>query len=310
MILCVTPNPTIDRNHVVPGYGSGGVFRPIESVITPGGKGIIVARAVAAFGNFPLCAGFLAGHPGQQMIEMMDREGLPHQWTLLAEGETRTCTVLVDPERNQTTVINEPGPQTTADDWGRLQEDVLAAAAEREFVCICGSLTPGTPPDAFARLVRALGAAGKHVWVDSSGLGLTTAVKTGGCAIKVNGDEIGALLSRTVSNRDDAAQAATMLHEQINAPVAVTLGADGAVLAYEDACYAARPPAITAVSAVGSGDSFLAGLLLGFVRGHTPPKALRQAVAAGAANALSLGAGRFSWGEFEAMWDGSQVERL
>jgi fructose-1-phosphate kinase PfkB-like protein len=47
------------------------------------------------------------------------------------------------------------------------------------------------------------------------------------------------------------------------------------------------------VSAVGSGDVFLAQFLAAVVEDRPPEEALRLAVAAGAASVLELGAGRF-----------------
>jgi 6-phosphofructokinase 2 len=53
------------------------------------------------------------------------------------------------------------------------------------------------------------------------------------------------------------------------------------------------------VSAVGSGDCTLAGITYGLVRGWPLVDALRYGVAAGTANALSLGAGVFTLEDFE-----------
>jgi 1-phosphofructokinase family hexose kinase len=308
MILCVTPNPAVDRTYVAPGYADGGVFRPQATLIQAGGKGPNVARAIATFGGFPMQAGFLAGHSGHLFAEMVEAESIPAKWTWLESGDTRTCTALADPEIGKTTIVNEYGPLAGEAEWKRLRKDVREAAADCEFVAVCGSLSSGSPPYCFADLLRELRDAGKQVWVDSSSAGLQAAIETSGCAIKVNEDEIGAILARTISSIAEAAEAAETLRQQINAPVAVTLGSKGAVLAADAGCWYARPPAIQVVSAIGSGDCFLAGLLVGFVRGHLPSKALRQAAAVGAANALSIGAARFTWAQFEEMWEQTQVE--
>ncbi|MCC6614194.1 MAG: hexose kinase [Anaerolineae bacterium] len=310
MIVCVTPNPTMDRTYVVPGYGEGGVFRVQTQHVGPGGKGINVARAVSGLGGLGVCAGFLAGHTGRHIMEMLDSEGIHQHWTLLDEGETRTCPVLADLERQHTTVINELGPTALPEDWARLQRDILDAAADSEFVCFGGSLPPGAPSSVFGDLLALLRDAGKIVWVDTSGPGLAAALEQKGCGIKVNQAEIGAILERTVATPQAAAEAATHLSQRLDAPVVVTMGAAGAVLSMHGEVWRATPPEIRIVSDVGSGDSFFAGLLVGFLRGHTPVKALRQAVAAGAANALSMGGGRFTWDQFEDMMARTQVESL
>jgi 6-phosphofructokinase 2 len=73
------------------------------------------------------------------------------------------------------------------------------------------------------------------------------------------------------------------------ANVAVSLGAEGAVLA--NCAGASFMPAIEvdARSAVGAGDSFLAAMVYAFASGAEPADALRLAVAAGAAATLSPG---------------------
>ena len=86
MIVCVTPNPTMDRTYVIPGYGEGGVFRVQTQHVGPGGKGINVARAVSGLGGLGVCAGFLAGHTGHHIMEMLESEGIHQRWTLLDEG--------------------------------------------------------------------------------------------------------------------------------------------------------------------------------------------------------------------------------
>jgi fructose-1-phosphate kinase PfkB-like protein len=71
----------------------------------------------------------------------------------------------------------------------------------------------------------------------------------------------------------------------------ITLGSSGAVLNFEGVEYRMKPPSIEARNSVGSGDAVMAGLGAGLMRGLAVEDIARQAVAAGAANALR-GAGR------------------
>lgn len=65
--------------------------------------------------------------------------------------------------------------------------------------------------------------------------------------------------------------------------VAITLGADGAVLKRGEVELAAvSPPRVTAVDTVGAGDCFVAALTVGMLQGRPPEEALRFAVTAGA----------------------------
>ena len=73
--------------------------------------------------------------------------------------------------------------------------------------------------------------------------------------------------------------------------VAVTLGADGAIL-LEDGEEIARAPApsVTAVDGTAAGDAFTACLLVGLLQGRSVAEALRRACAAGALAASRFGA--------------------
>jgi len=73
--------------------------------------------------------------------------------------------------------------------------------------------------------------------------------------------------------------------------VALTLGADGAVLLDDDEEVArAAPPAVVAVDGTAAGDAFTACLLVSLLEGRTRDEALRRACAAGALAASRPGA--------------------
>jgi 1-phosphofructokinase family hexose kinase len=313
MIVAVTPNAAVDRTLVVPGYGRGGVFRTTEQVIAAGGKGINVARAAVVLGAQAVCAGFIAGHSGRLLTDLLRREGLPARWTALdpEDGrETRTCVILVDPASHQVTVVNEHGPAVTADDWARLTVEVTDLAGGASAVTLSGSLPPGSPLDAYAALIGSITASGTPIWVDASGAALQAALLPG-VRIKVNYDEAAVALGLSIPDSLEAVvQAAHAIQRITNEGVVITRGAAGALYYTGQKAWLATPPAIKATSAVGSGDSFLAGLLVALERGDSASDALRLAVGAGAANALSLGGGRFDAGEALRLAERTQVVTL
>ena len=270
----------------------GGVFRTSKSMMAPGGKGLNVARAAGHIGAEALIAAPLAGHIGKLIAELAEREGLRGAWTWI-EGETRTCTILVD--ENNATVVNEVGTAIQPSIWAHFQAEVLAHVDEVDTVCVSGSFPPGVSSDDCAAFVRALVSSGKPVWIDSSGMALRAALNTGGALIKVNGEELGEALGTTATDVVSALHAAAETQQLTGAPVVVTLGKLGAVMASGEGRFVAQPPHLQIVSDVGSGDSFLAALAA------TGPTAegLRRAVAAGTANALQIGGGQFSPEDFE-----------
>ncbi|MCK6580805.1 MAG: PfkB family carbohydrate kinase [Anaerolineae bacterium] len=306
LIDCVTPNAALDRTLVVPGYQQGGVFRPQKAILAAGGKGINVARAADVLGGRARCFGFVAGHSGRLLTDLASREGLVCRFTPLEAGETRTCTVLADPDLGVTTLVNEAGAATAAADWARLRADLLADAEPRT-ICFCGSLPPGSPLDSFAQLLGDCAAAGHSVWVDTSGAALMAASKVRGVNLKVNDEEASVLTSVLIPSPEIATATAALLADVSGAFAVITMGKAGAILAAGGRTWLAKPPHIAVKSAVGSGDSFLAGLLVALGAGEPPDAALRRAAAAGAANAQSYGGGQFSLESFRAAFEATTL---
>jgi 1-phosphofructokinase family hexose kinase len=292
VILCVTPNPALDRTLLLPQLRRGEVLRPSEVIVAAGGKGLNVARSLRALGSPVRCAGPLGGHNGRLFAELAVREGLDGVWTW-AEGETRICTILVE-SAGESTGIYERGQALTPAVWERFCDDMLRAAQEASAICLCGSLPPGVPPGRYAAAIAALRATGVHVWVDTSGPALEAALAARPGAIKVNAEEAAALLSTPIADVPAALAAAVAIRARDVATVVITLGRAGAVLLDADGAWLATPPPIQVVSAVGSGDAFLAGLLHASAKGASSAEALRYAVATGAANAAAPGVARFT----------------
>jgi 1-phosphofructokinase len=73
--------------------------------------------------------------------------------------------------------------------------------------------------------------------------------------------------------------------------VAVSMGRTGAMVTDGTRSYKASPPDIRFVSAVGSGDAFVAAFLHSLMSGGSLEDAVRFGTAAGAANAATIGAG-------------------
>jgi tagatose 6-phosphate kinase len=288
-IACITPNVSVDRTLVVRSLKQGSVLRTDRTLAVAGGKGLNVARSLRALQHTPFALGMVGGHTGELVAALTKDEGIAAEWTPIA-GETRTCVVIVSQDSASATVINETGPAISPDEWKAFEASALHAVIETQTVCLCGSVPPGVPAEAYGSLVSKLVDGGARVFVDSHGDALLCAVAATPTGIKINGDEAGALLGRVIHTAHEAADAAEELHAKGIAQVIITLGAAGAVLAHAGGTLRARPPAIRTVSAVGSGDAFLAGYVAALVEHADPPQALCRGVAAGVANTRS------SWG--------------
>jgi len=297
MILCITPNPAVDRTLILAQLIPGEVHRAEKVILAAGGKGLNVARAIRLLGGDPLCMGFLGGHSGHLLADLAQSEGLNSLWTWV-DAETRAATILVSPP-GDATLINEPGMSVPSSTWKRLQQDVKHSLSSARIACISGSLPPGSSAADLQGLLSILVDNGKQVWVDTSGEALKTALTHPNVSVKVNGNEVGEALGIEVNDLGSARRALVKLGEYDLTAAVITLGALGAVLATQEGRWQAQGPRVRVVSTVASGDVFLAGLVHALDVGRPWPEALGDAVAAGTANTLMPGGGQFKMEEFE-----------
>ena len=290
-VVTLTANPSLDRTLDLPApLTEGGIVRLAGSTTEPGGKGVNVARAIAAAGGDVVSV--LPAAASDPIVTALRTLGLELA-TVAVQSPVRTNYTLVDPA-GTTTKLNEPGAALSAETRAVLGAVLHGHAATAQWVVLSGSLPPGTPADWYAQLVRSLRGTGVRIAVDTSEAPLLALLSAGpGAApdlLKPNAEELAQLagLSEDEVLEDPTVMlsAVRSLHDRGVAEVLLTLGGDGAVLSTADGgLWTAMPPAVTVRSTVGAGDSSLAGHLLASLAGAPPVERLRTAVAYGAASA-------------------------
>ena len=290
-VVTLTANPSLDRTLELPGpLTEGGVMRLLGAATEPGGKGVNVARALAAAGAevVPVLPAALR----DPLLAALAERGLPSV-TVHVDAPVRTNYTLTAPD-GTTTKLNEPGAPLPDDTRAALAETLRRHATGARWVVLSGSLPPGTPAGWYADLVAALRDTGARIAVDTSEEPLRALLDAGPASapdlLKPNAEELASLTGAEEADvlADPAAALAAVrsLHARGVAEVLLTLGADGALLSTADGgLWSAEPPPITVRSTVGAGDSSLAGYLLGDLAGAAPAERLRTAVAYGAASA-------------------------
>jgi len=290
MILTVTPNPSIDKAILVPGYRLGGIHRPERVVAVAGGKGLNVSRTIKQLGGEVRACVLLAGHNGHWIEEQLAGEEIPASiaW---AEGETRSCYSVIDPLNRQLTEVYEKGPTIDLATWRKFESVFEASLVGANWVALSGSLPPGAPQDSYARLHQLAHAQGVPVLVDTHGDPLRQVLNLNPWLIKLNAAEAGELLGEEIDSLAKAVAALQKLRQIGASSAVITLGVEGAVAVDAAGVWVASPPPVEALAPVGSGDAFFGGLILGIARGISFPDALRLGTAAGAANTQTLGTG-------------------
>ncbi|UFR03780.1 1-phosphofructokinase family hexose kinase [Streptomyces sp. Go40/10] len=297
MILTVTLNTALDITYRVRSLRPHASHRVSEVAERPGGKGVNVARVLAALGHEVTVTGFAGGPTGEVLRAGLADGPRPVTDALMpVSGATRRTIAVVDDLTGDTTQLNEPGPQIAPAEWGAFldrYEELLPGASA---VALCGSLPPGVPVGAYANLVRTARAAGVPVLLDTSGEPLRRGVAARPDIIKPNADELAELtgshepLRATQDARRRGAHA-----------VVASLGTDGLLAVTPEGRWRAAPPARVHGNPTGAGDSAVAGLLSGLVE-HLPwPARLIRATALATATVRSSTAGEFDLVAYEKL---------
>jgi tagatose 6-phosphate kinase len=297
MILCVTANAAVDKTAIISPFRLNAIHRPQQLIALPGGKGCNVARGLKTLGASAVVAGWVGGGAGQFIETGLHREGIETAFVHV-EAESRTCLSILDRENGTLTEVYERGEPIAEDKLTELLALFERLVPNYRAAALSGSLPGGVPPDFYARLIVSAHAADVPVYLDTSGEPLRLALPARPFLIKPNSDEFAALTGQSLSDPAALAQAALAVSAQYGVNIILSLGADGAIAVCEGEAMHARPESIEIVSAVGSGDCMLAGVMYGLTRKFSMEIALRYGIAAGTANALRLGAGLFTLEDF------------
>lgn len=291
MIVTVTTHPSLDRTIALPApLRVGAVQAASRAREDAGGKGINVARVIAAAGH-PTVA-VLPLNDGDPFATALRGARLPVR-TVPVRGSVRANLTIADPE-GETTKLNLPGAPLAEAEADALEEAVVETAGGADWLVLAGSLAPGLPSDYYVRLIRAVrsrwGERAPLIAVDTSGEALRAVVADGRPdLIKPNEDELadlaGVSLDPSRALADTVAEIARSLVPARVGAAFVTLGGDGAVLVTAEGAWQGAPPPIRVRSTVGAGDSSLAGFLLATVSGSSAPDRVRLGIRYGSAAA-------------------------
>ncbi len=309
MLLTVTLNASVDKLYLLDRITPGTVMRVKEVRNSAGGKGLNVSRVAAQLGERVTAMGFVGGHTGRYFESLITQEGITRAFTPI-EAEMRNCINCWDLSCGQSTEYLESGAPVTQKEADRFLADLALRLPEADAVVISGSLPRGLPEDFYATLVSMCRRAGRPVLLDASGTALKSALSAAPDFIKPNMDEIAVLLGSLPRSLDEMIEAVSTLHRNGVASAALSLGAQGVLVANDEGLYQAIPPVIEAKNTVGCGDSMVAGFAVGMVRGLPMEERIRLAVAVATAAALATGTGEYMDSDLQAILPRVEIRRL
>jgi 6-phosphofructokinase 2 len=286
-IITLTLNPAVDLACEAAAVIHTHKVRTSTEQFDPGGGGINVARVIRELGGEALAVLLTGGGTGRFLQELLD-EARVECLSIPINGRTRVSVTVHERSTGLEYRLVPQGPPISASEW----DSVLDALGRIDggWVVASGSLPPGAPEDAYAQIARICARRGQHFVLDTSGPPLRAALSQGATLIKPSIGELEALIGRPLRDpREQELEAMALVRAGAAKMIAISLGAAGALLATADGVIRRPAPQVPIRSAVGAGDSFVAGMTLALDNGLPIEEAFARGIATGSAAVMSYG---------------------
>jgi len=261
--------------------------------LAPGGKGANQAVAMARLGAPVAMAGRLGSDPfGEALLRSLRADNVNTDLIVVDQEESSgVALIYLTPAGDNAIVVASGANMRVGQDREQLSAIFEAIKQARLLL-----LQLEIPLEIVSALIAAGHNAGTPVVLNlapAQALPWETLKQVQ--VLVVNETEIALLTGRQVNEAEEARAAALALHKQGIASIAVTLGAQGAILVTTDEHGEARfiyqpAPAVQVVDTTAAGDCFAGALTLALTEGQAPGDALRFAVYASALKVTKFGA--------------------
>ncbi|WP_394973041.1 1-phosphofructokinase family hexose kinase [uncultured Croceitalea sp.] len=288
-IITLTVNPAVDKSTKVKGIRPTSKLRCKRPTYEAGGGGINVSRVIKELGGESKCFFLAGGSTGGHLKILLEKQGIEHQ-AIPIQGWTRENLSVTDTTNNQQYRFGMPGPQVHEKEWKVLLEKVKNTVSKGDFFIASGSLSSGIPFDFYARLSSIVSNVNAKFVLDTSGEALKQAAEQGAYLIKPNLGELAILCgvsSISVMNLETTVQ--HCLEKYPIEILLVSLGAKGALIAYENKILQLPAPTVHHQSTIGAGDSMVAGMVYGLYTKKSIADATRLGIACGTAATMTQG---------------------
>lgn len=309
MILCIGTTPAAQRVMVFQRLDLDGVNRASTTLDGAAGKSINVAKVLTTLEARPIATGFVGGDSGRALLELLASKGIEAEFIVVSEP-TRQCISVLDESAHTVTELVEESRPVTPGDYSSLKTIIQQHLPSCDAVIMSGSLTPGAPIDFYNEITQRGNEAGVLTVVDAQGPPLVEALAAKPGLVKPNRQELARTVQMSLGSEPEVIMAMRQMQARGASRVVVTAGTSATLALDDTGLWKIQSPVIKAVNPIGSGDAFMAALVLQLVRKEDLGEACRWGSAAGAANALSMMPGELDRQDVERLAGQVQVKRL
>ena len=302
MILCLCPNPSIDKFIWVEDFNPGKVNRINNEQSFPGGKGVHVALGIAELGEECALLGFWGGDTGKLIKQFCEEKGISCYGPEIDEPN-RTCfTFRSGGDLNGTELLGS-GPFIEEEKINLFWLEFIRLLETASAVCMSGSWPQTNTEIDYTEFIVAAKKKGIMTFVDCSGKSLVNILAANPYCIHINNQE-----GFEVFKEYSPLKIADAVLKSCDL-AAITCGADGLYLSDKSqGSIHASCKLETIISAVGSGDSLMAGLVAAYTRDLNLIDTAVLSAACGSANCLREDLGMFYKKDVEMLV--AQVEAI
>lgn len=312
-ITTLTLNPSVDVLTTTAQVMDTHKLRCTVPQYHPGGGGINVARVVHRLGGSVQALWLGGGTTGDQLGEMLDAEAVPHHRIHCAHP-TRMGFSVHETDSGRDFRFVMPGPTADKDALKQVLQALINDRPDNRYWVISGSLPPDAPQGFYADIARLAQKHHKKLALDASGAALMAAMRAGVYMVKPSLREMEELVGRELPTLPQrVAVAREWLAQSWCELVALSMGAEGALLVTTQGTWHAPGLEVPVRSTIGAGDTFVGAFVTALDQRHpdTSPAtlghALRHAMAASAAALASLGTALCQANDVATLLDAVQI---
>ncbi len=287
-IITLTLNPSIDKSTQVDALVPEQKLRCSSPKFEPGGGGINVSRALKRLGAASLAMYVSGGHQGLFFDELIAKEGIDYQ-PFKINDSTRENMIVLETATNKQYRFGMEGPKIEESEWKALLKQ-LSEQKNTDFIVASGSLCPGLPSNFYAKIAKIAHDMGAKFVLDTSGVALKEAANEGVFLLKPNIGELAAMCGlEEIRTEQVQEKALEIIHKGKCEIVAVSLGAQGAIMVTKDKYVHIAAPVVKKRSTVGAGDSMVAGMVYQLSQHKSIQETIMMGVACGSAATMNYG---------------------
>jgi 6-phosphofructokinase 2 len=287
-IITLTLNPAIDKTTYTSKIEPEKKLSCAHPIYNAGGGGVNVSRVLARLGSHSTPVYLAGGTSGNHFQQLLAKEYIA-SIIVPIEGNTRTNLTVVEESTGLQFRFGMISPPIQESEW-QFCLKILEQQLDFDYIIASGSIPPEVPKDFFGRVAAIAKAKNARLIIDTSGEALEAAVKVGVFLIKPNLAELNTLWGKeevTLENVKEVAQ--SIIAENACKAMAISMGAEGALLITEEEYIHIPSPTVKVKSTVGAGDSMVAGIVYGLSNNWNWKDTLSYGVACGTATTLNEG---------------------